>query len=90
MPLTSTLLSSMPLMCAKRYYCDRPGTHVNLAKTQGITHQVVYSRSDQHLLQGAFYQPTEELNEPISQRSTRHLPNYLGWRRMLKRHQQSI
>lgn len=89
----------MPLIDPDSVLCtDGAAVYASFARSQGITHQVVHSRSGQRVRQGAFH--IQNVNAYHSRLkswmarfhgvATRYLPNYLGWRRMLERYQESI
>ncbi len=89
----------MPLIDREAVLCsDGAAVYASFARTQGITHQIVHARPGQRVRQGAFH--IQNVNAYHSRlknwmtrfhgAATRYLPNYLGWRRMLERYQQSI
>lgn len=88
-----SLIDQESVLCS-----DGAAVYASFARTQGITHQVVHARPGQRVRQGAFH--IQNVNAYHSRLknwmarfhgvATRYLPNYLGWRRMLERYQQSI
>ncbi|QLC74576.1 IS1595 family transposase [Pseudomonas sp. LPB0260] len=89
----------MPLIDQESVLCtDGAAVYASFARTQGITHHVVHARPGERVRQGAFH--IQNVNAYHSRLknwmarfhgvATRYLPNYLGWRRMLERYQQSI
>lgn len=92
-------LSLLPLIDQESVFCsDGAAVYAYFARRQGITHHIVHTCPGQRVRQGAFH--IQNVNAYHSRLKSwmarfhgvppRHLPNYLGWRRMLERYQQAI
>lgn len=89
----------LPLIDRESVLCtDGAAVYAAFARNCGITHQVVHAKPGQRVRDGAFH--IQNVNAYHSRLknwmtrfhgvATKYLVNYLGWRRILERYQQTI